>query len=185
MNPVSSRYAEALLSLAASPEEADSVGEVLSDLARASDEIEGFRSLMFSPVIPKSVKKDTAAKLFNDALPKIAADFFSLLVEKDRTRLLPEISREYGKIKASRRNILPMTVYSAEPLDDDLLEAICGRYAEMYGAASVQINTEVDKKLLGGVCVQIGDIRIDDTLSGRLAKLSLELETTQPFYEQG
>jgi len=184
INPVSSRYAEALLSLAASPEEADVVSDVLGDLAEAL-ESQDLRLLMFSPVVPKSVKKDTAAKLFKDGIPKLAADFFSLLVEKDRTRLLPEIDLEYDKIKASRRNVLPMTVFSTEPLDADLLEAIAKKYAKMYNTASVQIETKVDKTLLGGICVQIGDIRIDDTLSGRLAKLSLELETTQPFYEQG
>ena len=177
MNPVSSRYAEALLSLAASSEEADDVGAVLGDLVRAL-EIEEFRLLMFSPVVPKSVKKDTAAKLFNGDLPKLAADFFSLIVEKDRTRLLPEIYLEYDKIKASRRSVLPMTVFSTEPVDPDLLEAICNKYAKMYDAASVQVETVIDKTLLGGICVQIGDIRIDDTLSGRLAKLSLELEAT-------
>ena len=185
MNPVSPRYAEALLSLAASPEEADKAGAVLSDLARALDEIEEFRLLMLSPVVPKSVKRDTAAKLLKDSLPKLAANFFSLLVEKNRTRLLPEILREYDKIKASRRNILPITVFSAEPLDEDLLEAICSKYAKMYGAASVRVETGVDKTLLGGVCVKIGDIRIDDTLSGRLANLRLVLATAQPFYEQG
>jgi len=178
MNPVSSRYAEALLSLAASPEEADGVGGVLGDLTRAFEEIEEFRSLMFSPVVPKSVKKDTAVKLLKDCNHKLAADFFSLIVEKDRTRLLPEIYMEYNKIKGSRRNVLPITVYSTEPLDDDLLEAICGKYAKIYSAASVRVETKVDKTLLGGVCVQIGDIRIDDTLSGRLAKLRFELETT-------
>jgi len=178
INPVSSRYAEALLSLAEYPGEADGAGVVLGDLARALDEVEELRSLMFSPVVPKSVKKDTAAKLFKDGLPKLAAGFLSLLVEKDRTRLLPEIYLEYNKIKASRRNVLPMTVFSTEPVDSDLLEAISSKYAKVYDAASVQVENRIDKTLLGGICIQIGDIRIDDTLSGRLAKLSLELETT-------
>ena len=177
MNPVSSRYAEALLSLAGSPEEADEVGAALGDLARAFDEVEEFRLLMRNPVVPKSVKRDTAAKLFKDGLPKLAANFFSLIVEKDRLRLLSEIYGEYEKIKALRRNVLSMTVFSSAPLDGELMDAICGKYAKIYGAESVRIKTCVDKTLLGGVCVQIGDIRIDDTLSGRLANLRLALAT--------
>ena len=183
-NSVSSRYAEALLSLAASPEEADGVGEVLRDLARASEESEEFRSLMFSPIVPVSVKKDTAVKLFKygtQKIPKLAADFFSLIVEKGRIRLLPEICLEYDKLKASRRNVLPITIFSAQPLDSELLEAICDKYAKIYGAASVQVETALDKQLLGGVCVKIGDIRIDDTLSGRLANLRIALATAQLF----
>ena len=177
MNPVSSRYAEALLSLAASPEEAEGIGAALSDLARAFDDVEEFRLLMLSPIVPKSVKKDTVTKLFNDDLPRMAANFFSLLVEKDRMRLLPEIYREYDMIKERRRGVLHITVFSAAPLDGKLLEAICGKYAKKYGAGSVRAETCVDKTLLGGVCVQIGDIRIDDTLSGRLANLRQALAT--------
>jgi len=177
MNPVSSRYAEALLSLAASPEEADSIGIALCDLAQAFDDVEKFRLLMLSPIVPKSVKKDTVAKLFNDGLSRMAANFFSLIVEKDRMRLLPEIYREYDMVKARRRGVLHITVFSAAPLDGELLEAICGKYAKKYGAGSVRAETCVDKTLLGGVCVQIGDIRIDDTLSGRLANLRQALAT--------
>ena len=177
MNPVGSRYAEALLSLAESPEEAEGIGLVLGHLARAFSDVGEFRLLMLSPIVPKSVKKDTVAKLFNDDLPKMAANFFSLLVEKDRMCLLPEIYREYDMIKARRRSVLHMTVFSAAPLDRELLEAICGKYAKKYGAGSVRAETCVDKTLLGGICVQIGDIRIDDTLSGRLANLRQALVT--------
>jgi len=102
------------------------------------------------------------------------------LVEKDRMRLLPEIYREYDMIKERRRGVLHITVFSATPLDGELLEAICGKYAKnakKYGAGSVRAETCVDKTLLGGVCVQIGDIRIDDTLSGRLANLRQALAT--------
>jgi len=177
MNPVSSRYAEALLSLAASPEEAEDIGAALGDLMRAFDDVEEFRLLMLSPIVPKSVKNDTVAKLFNDGLPRMAANFFSLIVEKDRMRLLPEIYREYDMIKERHRGVLHITVFSAAPLDGELLEAICGKYAKKYGAGSVRAETCVDKTLLGGVCVQIGDIRIDDTLSGRLANLRQALAT--------
>ena len=153
------------------------MGVVLGDFARALDETEEFRLFMQSPVVPKSVKKETAAKLFKDSLPGLAANFFSLIIDKDRTRLLPEIYREYDYIKNLRRNVLPITVFSAGPLDEELMAAICGKYAEMHGAESVSVTTVADKTLLGGVCVQIGDIRIDDTLSGRLANLRLALAT--------
>jgi F-type H+-transporting ATPase subunit delta len=41
---------------------------------------------------------------------------------------------------------------------------------------SIELTVELDKSLIGGVEIRVGDLVIDGTVRGKLAKLATELE---------
>ena len=98
--------------------------------------------------------------------------FLRLLLDKGRLAFLPNIAEEYQSIKAKTRDMLQVTVRSSLPLEPDILEEIREKYRLQYGAAAAEVKNIVEPSLIGGVSVQIGDIRIDDTIYGRLAGLA-------------
>jgi len=98
--------------------------------------------------------------------------FLRLLLEKGRLAFLPNIADEYHAVKSERRNMLRIVARSSEPLDGATLEALRERYRIQYGAAFAEIQNIVVPSLIGGVNIQIGDVRIDDTIYGRLAALA-------------
>nr|MBA2373173.1 ATP synthase F1 subunit delta [Chloroflexota bacterium] len=59
---------------------------------------------------------------------------------------------------------------SASPLSPDEVRALQGRLETMTGGR-VELDTQVDPSLLGGLVVRVGDRMIDGSVRGRLERL--------------
>jgi len=70
--------------------------------------------------------------------------------------------------------VVMATVTSAVPLTTDETAAIRTRVEAMAGA-SIELRTEVDPDLLGGLTVQVGDRLLDASIRGRLERLRDQL----------
>ena len=175
MPVIEARYAEALLSAAGDADTADHVGQALADIASLWQGGE-FSYFMQNPVVPDAVKKDTFAKAFGDnAVDAQLKNFISLLIDKKRLSLLPDVSREYAVIKNKRRNGITVTVYSSAPLDGGQLTDLRELYRSRFNADSAEVVNAIDPDLIGGIRVKVGDTFVDDTLSGHLNKILAEL----------
>ena len=98
--------------------------------------------------------------------------FLELLLEKGRIAFLPIIAEEYISIKNKHRNGIHIIARSPAPLDSKQLVELCEKYKTQYGAANAEIDNIIEPSLYGGVSIQIGDMRVDDTLYGRLSALA-------------
>lgn len=126
--------------------------------------------LIDSTEVGDRAQADTIVGLF-DGLPQSVGNFVRILAENKRLRLLPEISALFEQMKANHEKSVNVEVISAFPLgadlSDRLAQALRGKLQR-----DVTINTVVDKSLLGGVVVRAGDVVIDGSVRGRLAKLA-------------
>ena len=98
--------------------------------------------------------------------------FLQLLLDKGRLAFLPDIAEEYHGIKTKYRKSIRIIARSPAPLNSKTLSKLREKYKKQYGAANAEIENKIEPSALGGFIVQIGDIRIDDTLYGRLAALT-------------
>jgi F-type H+-transporting ATPase subunit delta len=73
----------------------------------------------------------------------------------------------YQKIAAEQRQRLVALVHVARPLRDDEADRLVRTLSEQYGRP-VHLNEVVDRGVIGGVRVEIGDDVIDGTVAGRL-----------------
>ena len=131
--------------------------------------------------VGKSIKaiKAEEADVFTDDMASAVLDagvmllrFLQLLLEKGRFAFLPDIADEYNNIKAKHRNSIQIIVRSAAPLDSKELSELCEKYQMKYGALNAEIENIVEPSKMSETSIQIGDIRVDDTIYGRLAALS-------------
>lgn len=181
MGALESRYAEGLLAAAANTKEADRFGEglrVLSDVLKGD-----FDSHVFftAPHISVSLKRKAVEQIFlqsNGAEWQLLANFIFLLIDKNRIGNLPEIEKEYVRLRDERRNHLEIKLSSAMPLEAEQVKAVTERLVRQYGAAGFSVTQKVDPSLIGGLLIQIGDIRIDDTQSRRLRALKQSIAGT-------
>ena len=102
-------------------------------------------------------------------------NFVRVLAENHRLPLLPEVAAHYEVLRASVENTIDVDVVSAVALND-------AQAAKLEAALSarlkrrVRMQTSIDAALLGGAVVRAGDLVIDGSLRGRLARLATELE---------
>ena len=125
-------------------------------------------------VKPTLTVEDQAKIVFNlmgDELDDLSKNFVSLLAECDRLPLLPSISELFELLKANHEKTMDVELRSAfdisEQQRDDLAIALNRKLQR-----TIKISTEIDETLIGGVVIRAEDTVIDDSLRGRLEKLS-------------
>ena len=80
---------------------------------------------------------------------------------------------------AAARGAVKVTIISAEALQKKQLASIQAGIMSMVGAGkTVDIVTEVNESILGGLQVMVGDRFLDLSVSSRVAELSKALESS-------
>ena len=99
------------------------------------------------------------------------ANFLQLLAENKRLSLLPSVAELFAELKASQEKSVDVTINTAFELDDEMTSKLASALKSKL-QRDVQVSTAVDRSLIGGVVVRAGDIVIDGSVKGRLAKLA-------------
>lgn len=172
------RYAAALLKVTdaeGSTEEAEALLLALREAYRGQ---KPFRDLLRSPKIPRAMKKRVLRKAFEGRAKASFLDFLELLVDRNRTSILPEISEVFDRLADASAGVVRVKVRSWRPLTDAQRATLVAKLSGMIGK-KIEIEAETDAALRGGMLVRIGDAVIDGTVARRLKVLSerfLELE---------
>ncbi|MFF1572001.1 F0F1 ATP synthase subunit delta [Leifsonia sp. NPDC058292] len=128
----------------------------------------------------RSKLADPAAKgalvdrLLNGRASAQTAAIVRQLVVQPRGRGIREALREATRVVAAQSDLTVATVYTAHPLPAAQLERLQATLAGKYGK-QLKLNEIVDRSLLGGVRVQIGDDVIDGSIASRINELRLQL----------
>jgi F-type H+-transporting ATPase subunit delta len=108
-------------------------------------------------------------KIVSDADERFV-NFLELLAERHRMPVLFRIRREFDALWAEENKLLPVTVTSAIELDEGLVEEIGKRIEDQTGR-KVELSSNVDSDVLGGLKVQVGNMVLDGTVRNRLERL--------------
>jgi F-type H+-transporting ATPase subunit delta len=103
-----------------------------------------------------------------------AENLVRVLAENKRLALLPEIRAQYEALRNEREGALEAEVHSAFELAPEALADLVARLERSTGR-TVKARVVVDRELIGGVKVVIGDRVIDASVRGQLAALEAAL----------
>lgn len=170
MPVIEKRYASALADICEETSSFDKTMEEFKSFMDLFNSNSEFRFLLVSHGIKSIIKKETLNHI--KQLDERIKNLIFILLDKGRIGILPDVYNEFIKIADNKKGILHMKIFSAAPLETQSAEKIKEIYRTKYGKSSVKAELFVDKSLLGGIKVQIGDTVIDSTLKGRLDELS-------------
>ena len=164
------RYALALYEVA---KEKNKVDEYINDLREICDLIENnkdFYEVVKHPQISTKNKKRTFINIFKGKIDEELLSFLLILIEKDRILYLREKLNQMEKIDLERKNILSAIVKTAVPLLENEVASLKEKLEKQYNKKIV-MTTEIDKSLLGGVYVRVGNDVIDGTIKSKLEEM--------------
>lgn len=164
------RYALAIYEIA---EKKDKVDEYLKDLREICDLIENnqdFYEVIKHPQINTIKKKKLFIDIFKGKIDEELLSFMIILIEKNRILYLRQKLDQMEKIDLERKNTITGTVKTAVPILPEELEKLKVIFEEKYDK-NIIFRTEIDKSLLGGVCVSIGNDIIDDTIKSKIVEM--------------
>ena len=102
------------------------------------------------------------------------ANFLSLLADNRRLALLPDIAALYEELKRESERVLKVTLRSATEIPASQADAIKVALAKRFGR-NIELDQRIDPSVIGGAVIDAGDVVIDGSVRGRLARLEQSL----------
>jgi F-type H+-transporting ATPase subunit delta len=162
-------YARALFEAAKENDVLDRVHDELGEFADALSENRELQLLFFSPYFSSEEKKDAVGRVVDGADERFL-NFLKLLAERHRMPVLFRIRRALHSMWAEEKRLLPVSVTSAVDLDESLVEEIGKRIEDQTGR-NVEVSSDVDPDVLGGLVVRVGNMVLDASVRNRLEQL--------------
>ena len=118
-----------------------------------------------------TVSKDEGKKLVLSLLPENCnqslKNFFELLIDNSRVIFFEEILQQFHNLENEHNKILEAKILSAFKLLDNQKDSIKKRLEKKFNK-NVVLSCIVDKTLIGGVTISIGDYVIDGSIKRNL-----------------
>lgn len=164
-------YAAAMLDLAAKRGEADELGDELHQMVRLAERDPRFARFLADPLADAGERRESIEKMFRGQASDLLVDSLQVLNRKGRFGILPAITQVYHQELDRLRKRVEVQVTSAVPLTDELRHRLAAAVEGQTGRKA-RLDERVDESLLGGMVVQIGDRKIDASVTTRLEGLA-------------
>lgn len=168
-NQIGKRYAEAIYEVAEQKNKIKEVYEVLNDVMELYKTDIDFRNFITHPLIKEEEKKATLGKIFTESNEGVEILFY--ILEKGRIAQIREIVAEYVKIDYARNQILDVEATFAVELTEEQKEKLSKNLEKKTGK-KVKLVVNVDKSLIGGGIIRIGDEVTDGSIRRQLETLT-------------
>ncbi len=127
----------------------------------------------------KTTAEDQAKAFLNvgsDKLNEAGKNFISLLARNKRLGALGEIHNLFEQLKSEKEMSVDVEVTSAFALSDDQANKLAEALKRKLDR-EVNLTSTEDKSLIGGVVIRAGDLVLDSSVRGKLAKLAETLNS--------
>lgn len=168
-------YAEAVFRVA---REAQAFAEWSGALARCAAVVRDPQ--MAALIADPNVRRDDLERVLLDVcggdLPEPVRNFLKVLVENGRLGVLPQIADLFEDLRREHENEVEAVITSAFPLTETQTADLVAGLERRFGRR-VRVSTQVDPGLIGGARITVGDVVIDGSVAGQLAKMASALKS--------
>jgi F-type H+-transporting ATPase subunit delta len=173
MEEIARVYADALFDAARDADRLDAVHEQLGTFADVMNESNDMRVFFFSPYFSSAEKRAAISEAVSGASDEFV-NFLELLAEKHRMPAIFHIRRRFDELWAEAKRRLEVTLTSAVELDRGVVDQV-GKEVERQTEREIDLETEVDPEILGGLVLRVGNMVLDASVRSKLEKLRKEV----------
>lgn len=173
---VAKRYAKSLLDFSNESGQLEAVHQDMQLFYSVCKENREFSLLLGNPIIPSDKKRAILSGLFQSKVNKITNGFFDIVTRKGREKYLENIAKEFISQYKIYKGIRTAEITSAVGLDDTLRAAVYKLLREST-QSEVELSEKIDKNLIGGFVLRIGDKQYDASIASELRRLAREFSS--------
>lgn len=166
------RYARALFDVALKEADVQQAGRDLDSFAQLVADNAQLERVLANPAIPSPRKRALIDELLKQAgtVSMPVAKLLTLLADRDRLILLPELAAAYRTRLMEHAKIVRAEVVTAVSLPADRVAALQQGLAAATGR-QVQLDSRVDPSIIGGAITRIGSTVYDGSVTRQLEKM--------------
>ena len=169
MEEIAQVYARSLFEVAQEQDKLDVVRDQIGEFADALDRSRELQTFFFSPYFSTEEKKQGLDKAL-EGEDDVVRNFLAVLIENHRMPALFRIRRELDAMWREVNKLLPVQVTSAVELDEAVTRQIGEEIGRQTGR-KVELTTNVDPDVLGGIVLRVGNSILDASIRTRLDRL--------------
>lgn len=176
---LANRYAKALFAVAQETNAYDEYSKILNEVAEVfvgqAEVKDGLTNRLY-PV-------DVRAKVMDYIIGAVGAtgvikNFLTLVVQKKRAEVLPEIASAFQALIDAQRNICKGSVVTATAISADLKEKVQATLEKITGK-TVVLSMQVDPAIVGGIIAKVGDLVLDGSIRSQLQGLKESIQGSE------
>lgn len=172
---VARRYANSLLGLAIERQIADKVNEDMLLVATTCKQNRELSLLFKNPIVNSDKKEAIMNGLFGSKVDAVSFSFMKIIARKGREHYLEEIAAAYTSLYKHFKGVKSGVVTTAFPMDAGLRAQIMDIIKRAKGD-SIELKEEINKEIIGGFILRIGDVEYDASISNKLKALKNEFD---------
>lgn len=170
-------YAEALLKAVKESKE-EGLAQKLIPVLDTIDEIVAdpkLKELASDPSLSSDQIYELIRGMLDKAVPQETENLLKLVIQNGRIEALPQITAQYRELLNHENKEADVTIETAFPLSDDQVADLIKALDKKFPGIKLLPKVVVDKDLIGGVRVIVGDKVLDGTVKARLAEMQSAL----------
>jgi F-type H+-transporting ATPase subunit delta len=167
---INTRYARALYLLAEEKGKLDLVRNDMDTILRTVEENSEIDILLEHPIIKPSKKTQIFADIFGKDVSEHTMLFLNLIVKNKRENHLKHICKNYITIYKNRKGIKTAVLTTSFDLTRTHKEKLRKTIEESF-KSPVELETKVNKSVIGGLLIQVDDKQLDLTVSRQIQRL--------------
>lgn len=173
-NNSATQYANAILQIAEERNTVEAVFQGLEQICLVMEQEPEFSVVMKHPSISGPEKKSLLEKAFKGHTDELCLSLLEMLCERHRLHLLPLVRNQFRELLNRKKNIASGVLTCAENLDAKAVTDVKKKLEKGLGK-TLELDVKVDKSLIGGFVLRVGDQVIDGSLRGRLQTIEKNL----------
>ncbi len=171
-------YAQALFEVADKRGGAEDIEKDLDGIKDLLETNRKFRDILYHPSITRTEKKDIIGKIIApQCSSKWVKNLLYILVDKRRERMLDYLPDVFKGVARRIRGVISVKVQTVFPLTETKLDKL-KKNLEKLTKKKVELETEVNKEIIGGMLIRIENKIIDGRLVNHLKNLKKNLLKT-------
>ena len=131
-----------------------------------------------SPRVKKDEKRNFIHTLFENKFSKEIVAFILVILSKRCQSLYQKIYKNFQHLVDQKENIARGKVYSVQKLDEKQLKHISELLSKKFNK-SIMLTSIIEEKLIGGVILEVDDVRIDMSVQHRLEEIKEQIMNTK------
>jgi F-type H+-transporting ATPase subunit delta len=168
------KYARALYNVAVQQKDVKKVSERINYIVNVMKAVPELSQLLQTHQISSDNKVTILNKVLNDNISSLELELIADILKNNNILILPDIAKYFDYLVETDSTLINMTITSVTELSTDEVEHIKSN-VESQLSKKVDVATKIDKNLIGGIKLRVGNTVVDNSISRRLDMLKNKL----------
>ncbi len=183
-NPrLAARYAKSLIDLSGERNQLENVYTDMRFLKQICKGNPDFVNLLRSPIVNADKKQSIIDAITKSRISELTAAFIKLLITKSRESDMPEIINTFIEQYNAIKGIHKVKLTTAEPIGDDLKNAIILKVKKEAKLENVELESKTDNALIGGFVLEFNNNLVDASVLRDLKDIAKQFKERNVFVQ--